>query len=267
MNNLNIHKLIINGNTALVTGATSGIGEAYARYLASKGMDLILVARNKENLKRLQIELQALVNVKVISLDLSDSNADFSCFSELNIDLLVNNAGTGYPGEFGSVDVNEDIRLIQLNCTTPLILTHIFLPKMKIKRQGAIIFVSSLMGMQGVPYMAQYSATKGYSLNLGESLYHECKKYNVNIQVLLPGATLTQGAKLYDIDYDKLPLKWMTPEKVVQTSLKYLGKRSLVIPGTINKFTSILTTFSCTRNQFQRIMTKFARKVIKDSIN
>jgi short-subunit dehydrogenase len=267
LNNLISHKLLTKGNTALVTGATSGIGESYARYFASIGMNLVLVARNIEYLKELQVQLQQLVDVKIISFDLSDSNADFSCFSELNIDLLVNNAGTGYPGEFGSVDVSEDIRLIQLNCTTPLILTHLFLPRMKMKRQGGIIFVSSLMGMQGVPFMAQYSATKGYLLNLGESLYHECKSFNVNIQVLLPGATLTQGAKLYDIDYDKLPLKWMTPDKVVQTSLKYLGERALVIPGTINKFTSFLTTFSCTRNQFQMIMTKFARKVIKDSIN
>lgn len=267
--NYNMNNRIKSGNTAFITGASSGIGETFARKLGSLGLNLILVARRIELLEKIKKEIEANNNVKVqvFGLDLSDpdwakKNPEIYDFE---VDLLINNAGTGYPNEFGAVNFEIDRSLIQLNCITPLELTHIFLPKMKSKREGGIIYVSSTMGMQGIPYMAQYSATKAYLLNLGESLYSECKKYNVAIEVLLPGATRTEGANLYDIDYDKLPIQWMSPDEVVDISLQNLGKNALIIPGKRNKLTSGFSTCICSRGQLQKLMNRFAKKVIKNA--
>lgn len=255
------------GDTALITGASSGIGEMYARKLGAMGLNLVLIARRIDLLEQLksEIEQQYSVTVDVFGADLSvDSWSErIPGIEKLEVDLLINNAGTGYPDEFGSHDFETDRKLIQLNCITPLELTHLVLPGMKQRKRGGIIFVSSLMGMQGVPYMTQYSATKGYLLNLGESLYTECKKYNVAIQVLLPGATKTSGADLYDIDYEQLPIKWMNPDNVVDVSLSSLGKQALVIPGKLNRLAAGISSYICTRSHLQKIMNLFAKKVIR----
>jgi uncharacterized protein len=262
-------KRIKAGNTAFITGATSGIGEVFARKLGAMGLNLILVARRIELLEKIKSEIESKndVNVQVFSADLSNSDwaEQIPEINQFDIDLLINNAGTGYPGEFGIKNFDFDRKLIQLNCITPLELTHLFLPKMKQKKSGGIIYVSSTMGMQGIPYMAQYSATKGYLLNFGESLYTECKKYNVAIEVLLPGATETEGSNLYDIDYEKLPISWMKPEEVVETSIQNFGKSALIIPGKRNILTAGISTFMCSRNHIQKIINRFAKKVIKNA--
>lgn len=266
-----MNEKIKSGNTAFITGASSGIGEIFARKLGSLGLNLILVARRIELLHKIKAEIEAKNDVKVevysIDLSLSDWAKKIPEINQFDVDLLVNNAGTGYPDEFGKVNFEIDRRLIQMNCITPLELTHIFLPKMKLKKSGGIIYVSSIMGMQGIPYMAQYSATKGYLLNLGESLFTECKKYNVAIEVLLPGATKTEGANLFDINYNKLPIRWMKPQEVVEISIQNLGKNALVIPGRLNKLTAGFSTFICSRNYIQKMMNRFAKKVIKNASN
>lgn len=259
------------GDTALITGASSGIGEEFALQLGRLGLNLILIARRVELLEKLKIKIQKNnnIDVKIFKADLSTTNWTDSIpdIENFKVDLLINNAGTGYPDEFGSFDFETDKNLIQLNCITPLELTHLFLPKMKQKKSGGIIYVSSTMGMQGIPYMAQYSATKGYLLNLGESLYTECKKYNVSIEVLLPGATKTPGINLHAVEYEKLPIKWMTPEDVVKISLNNLGRKALIIPGKLNKLSASISTCVCTRKEIQKIMNHFAKKIIKKASN
>lgn len=259
------------GDTALITGASSGIGKEFAFQLARLGVNLILMARRIELLETLkgEIEQNYKIKVSILQVDLSKANWKQSVhgIENLNVEFVINNAGTGYPFEFGTFDFTTDKELIQLNCITPLELTHLFLPKMKVKRHGGIIFVSSLMGMQGVPYMAQYSGTKGYLLNLGESLFTECKNYNVNIQVLLPGATKTPGANKYEIDYTKLPIKWMKTEEVVSFSLKKFGQKALVIPGRVNKISSFFNTCIYSRRRMQKIMHYYSKKVIQKRPN
>jgi short-subunit dehydrogenase len=259
------------GDTALITGASSGIGEEFALQLGDLGLNLILIARRIELLRKLKSKIEAKnnVEVKIYQADLATVNWSDSIpeITKIEVDLLINNAGTGYPDEFGSMNIDEDKKMIQLNCITPLELTHLFLPKMKRNEYGGIIYVSSTMGMQGIPYMAQYSATKGYLLNLGESLYTECKKYNVSVEVLLPGATKTPGINLYDIEYEKLPIKWMDPVNVVKISLHNLGKKALVIPGKLNKFSASISTCACTRKEIQKLMNHFAKRIIKKASN
>ena len=225
------------GKWALVTGASSGIGEEFARQLAGQGFQLVLVARRLERLESLADELTSeyQVEIRCLGIDLASEN----CVEEvcagckgLEIGLIINNAGSGIPGGFSECDSSREEELLRLNCLTPMALTRKFLPCFIEQGRGGVIFVSSLMGFQGVPYMANYSATKGYLLNFGEALHHECRDQGVDILVLAPGATDTPGKDLHPVDYSKLPIQWMASEKVVKAALNGLSKRrSLVIPG------------------------------------
>ncbi len=256
------------GPWALVTGASSGIGAQFARELAAAGINLVLVARRIELLNELKQELVNRHKVEVITLqvDLSQDGCEqaiHAACDTLDIGLVVNNAGSGVPGPFASSDVQAEKELIRLNCITPVEITHHFLPKMQARGRGGIIFVSSLMGFQGVPYMANYSATKGYLLNFGESLYHECKGTGVDVLVLAPGATDAPGKHLHRVDYAKLPISWMTAEKVVDAALKKLGRKPLLIPGLRNHLTACLSGGLWSRGLVQGFMTRLAHLALR----
>lgn len=135
-----MYKRITAGHTALITGASSGIGLTFATRLAALGVNLILIARRIDLLHELKskIESEFKVNVQVFGADLSNPNwkEQIPGIANFDVDYLVNNAGTGYPGEFSTKGFEEDLKLLQLNCITPLELTHLFLPKMKERRKG-----------------------------------------------------------------------------------------------------------------------------------
>ena len=242
---------------ALITGASSGIGEEFALQLAADGVDLILVARREKLLHALaeRIRNEHQVNVEVLPVDLVRADAAeviTAAFPE--VDMLISNAGFGYPGDFGSQDLTMDRGLIQLNCTTPMELARFYFSKMKAASQGKILFVSSTLGFQGVPHMAQYSATKGYLINLAEALHWEGKSIGVGVSVLCPGATDTPGKDHFDVDYDKLPIKWMNVSKVAKCGLNSLGKRPIIIPGIRNHFFSCIGSGLYTRKHAQYLM-------------
>ena len=255
------------GDWALVTGASSGIGAVFAQKLAGAGMNLVLAARRIELLNELRCQLtnRHRVEIVCVQVDLSQDGCVETlaeACADFDVGLVVNNAGSGVPGPFSSSDIRRERELIRLNCVTPIEITHHFLPRMQAKRRGGIIFVSSLMGFQGVPYMANYSATKGYLLNFGESLYHECKETGVDVLVLAPGATETPGKYLHDVDYSKLPLSWMSAEVVVDAALKKIGKKAFVIPGLRNHLTACLSGGLWSRGLVQGLMKKLARLVL-----
>jgi len=242
---------------AIVTGASSGIGEEFSLQLAADGWDLVLVARREPLLQALakRIRNEFGVAAEVLVVDLAQENAATVITDTVpEIDMLISNAGFGYPGDFGSQDIDLDRGLIQLNCTTPMELAHYYLPKMKTAGSGQILFVSSSLGFQGVPHMAQYSATKGYLINLAEALHWEAKAAGVTVSVLCPGATDTPGKDHFDVDYDKLPIKWMRVTKVVKAGLNSLGKRPIIIPGIRNHFFSCLSSGLYTRKHAQYVM-------------
>ena len=253
------------GPWALITGASSGIGKEFARQLAESGFNLVLVARRLDLLEELASKLISThqIEARPLKMDLSrkDSAEDlFQACQGLEIGLLVNNASSGIPGQFSTSDSLLERKLLNLNCLTPMALTRAFIPSLLERNQGGIIFVSSLMGFQGVPYMANYSATKGYLLNFGEALHHEVREKGIDVLVLAPGATDTPGKDLHPVDYSKLPIQWMAPEKVVAAALKGLAQRKpLVIPGWKNHLTGCIGGGLWSRRMVQRIMARLAR--------
>jgi short-subunit dehydrogenase len=224
--------------TALVTGASSGIGEEFARQLAARGHDLVLVARRADRLKRLAGHLEADHGVKahVIRCDLAekaDTVADRVAELGVEVDLLVNNAGSGTYGRFWEIEPERDAQQVRVNCEAMVTLTHAFLPAMIDRRSGGIINVASSAGMQPLPYEAVYAATKAFARNFSDALHTELRGTGVRCLAVNPGPVPTewQQAAGFDDGAGVVPGK-ISVEQVVRESLEAFerGRRS-VIPG------------------------------------
>jgi len=234
------------GNWALVTGASSGIGEEFAKRFAAFGMNLILVARRKERLEKLSQELSTKYNITVVTapIDLTTDNflEDLKKYtSDIEIGILVNNAGIGSNGEFIDANPDKEAEMVKLNCLAPTLLTHYFVKQMIERRKGAIIFLGSVVGFQPTPFMATYSATKAFNSFLGYALWYELKKYNIDVLSLNPGGTATEFQRLAKSNTGPLP---RTVEQVVITALKALGKKPGVVDGFYNKVLAVSSRFA-----------------------
>lgn len=227
--------------TALITGASTGIGAAFATRLAAMGTHLILVARSKDKLRALAEKLahQHGIRAEVIVADLSRVGAAHTVFAEtqqrgLSVDLLINNAAFGTQGQFDTLDAEREQQEITLNVATLVGLTHAFLPQMVARRQGAIINVASLAAFQPIPYMAVYGATKAFVLSFSEALWGEYRTKGVRILALSPGETATEFFNVVGPQYGT-PGRLETPEQVVRVALHALEQgRSSVISGKRN---------------------------------
>ncbi|MFM6407432.1 MAG: SDR family NAD(P)-dependent oxidoreductase, partial [Microcystis sp.] len=182
--------------TALITGASTGIGVVFARQLAQRQMELILVARSRDKLEQLAAELEEQYGVKVtvIVQDLTVARAGKLVYDTvnqkgINVDLLVNNAGFGGYGAFSEQDLARQLEMIQLNNLVLVELSHYFLRPMLAGAGGAIINVASIAGFQPLPYLSVYAATKAFVLSFSESLWAENKDKGVKILALCPGPT------------------------------------------------------------------------------
>jgi short-subunit dehydrogenase len=182
--------------TALITGASNGIGLELARIHASKGGDLVLVARNTSKLEELKTELERQFNITVYTLgkDLSSQRAAMEVFEETNkqniqVDFLINNAGFGDFGMFAETDWKKELQMIDLNITTLTLLTKLYLQDMIQRKRGRIMNVASTAAFQSGPTMAVYCATKAYVLSFTEAVSNEVKNTGVTITALCPGAT------------------------------------------------------------------------------
>lgn len=228
------------GQWALVTGASSGIGKAISQQLAKQGVNLVVVARNKNNLQSLQTELETTgISVLSISADLSLPGSSVELdkkTAHLDIGLLVANAGIENTGEFMNNSFKDEQKLLALNINSPMELSHIFAKRFTQKGKGGILLLSSLFGYQGVPQVANYSASKAYILSLGEALNVELKPFGVDVTVLSPGLTQTTMTQNMVVDFNKMPITQHQPEVVARVGLNALGKKATVIPGFINKF-------------------------------
>ena len=225
-------------NTTLITGASSGIGEAFARKLATLGHDLLLVARAEEKLIGLCNELgrSDSIRAQYVALDISQTESPRQLFEEarkreLEIDLLINNAGFGSMGDFANLDPVRELGMIDLNVHALVELTHRFLQPMRERKSGAIINVASTAGFQPVPFMATYAATKAFVLSFSEALWEENRPYGIKVMALCPGVTETgffEAARMR-----KPPARAsQTPEDVVDTALRGLKHgRSHIISG------------------------------------
>lgn len=187
------------GITALVTGASSGIGKAMARVLASEGANLVLVARNLPRLEQEANDLNSRYggNTQVFAGDLSQPEIpqklfEFTQQRGLEIDLLVNNAGLGHYGLFETMRPQDIRTMLGLNVQALTSLTHLFLPGMLKRKKGGILNVASTAGFQPIPSLALYAASKAFVVNFSEALWSECKSCGVRVFCLCPGNTLTR---------------------------------------------------------------------------
>lgn len=222
------------GKTVLITGASMGIGESFARELARRGAHLVLVARSRERLEQLASELGG---AQVVALDLARPGAPLElrdAVRDIGIDLLINNAGFGSYGAFTEVARETQREQLDLNCGALVELTHLFLPQLT-QRQGGVINVASTAAFQPVPFMAVYGATKAFVLSFSEALWAEYRPKGVRILALCPGATETPffrragEAAAFG--------KKASPEAVVRVGLDaYAKNRSFAIQGLLNAF-------------------------------
>src|SRR5688572_1642646 len=231
-------------NTTLITGASSGIGEVFARRLAALGRNVLLVARSEDKLITLCNELgrSNSVRAQYVAMDLSDPRSPRLLLEEtqrrgLTIDTLINNAGFGSFGDFTGQEIDRELNMIDLNVKSLVDLTNRFLLPMRQRRQGVIINVASTAGFQAVPYMATYAATKAFVLSFSEALWEENRPYGIHVLALCPGVTDTNFFEAAKIG--RPPMRTVqTAEEVVDAALRGLKRRkSTVISGWTNWLT------------------------------
>lgn len=223
---------------SLITGASGGIGEVFARRLAARGENVFLVARSGDKLAALCEELRRArkVDAQFFAIDLTERDAPARLFAEterrgLQVETLINNAGYGSVGEFALLDLDNEMRMVDLNVRALVELTHRYLAPMRARGSGAIINVASTVAFQPVPYMATYGATKAFVLSFSEALWEENRAHGVKILALCPGSTKTDFFHVAGTETPPAAIV-QTPEEVVDTGLRALDKgRSHVISG------------------------------------
>jgi short-subunit dehydrogenase len=230
------------GSTALVTGASSGIGACFAKTIAASGYStVIVVARRMSRLQDLQAEIEGMhggCRCIPITLDLSKPDAREQLAKEVakhkvSIDVVVNNAGFGLLGALEDIEPARCREMVDLNCGAVLDIARMFLPAMKERKRGAMIITSSVVGAISTPWFGVYAATKSFNLYLGEALYAECKGSGVSVLTVLPGLTNTEfqagmGEREYSVSY-------RSPEQVVATACRALGRKAIVVDGLLYK--------------------------------
>ena len=228
-------------NWALITGASSGIGQAFAQALAKENFNLVLVARRKALLEEQASALRSefSIQTRIIESDLcrTDSVKNlYDACSDLDIGLVIPSAGIDEMGQFADKNFADLQRMIHLNVTVPTELAHRFSRKMQHRQQAGIILVSSLFAYQGIPNFATYAATKSYILTLGEALHAEMKKLGIDVLVLSPGLTNTPFSQGMEINFRRLPMIAQQPDAVARTGLRNIGRSMSVVSGLLNKF-------------------------------
>lgn len=228
--------------TALITGASAGIGAAFAEALAARQHHLVLIARSEAKLQQLADQLHGQYNVPVniIAQDLTQATAAATVFDTAQqqgwtIDLLVNNAGLGDYGEFAASDHDLQIRMVQLNILALVDLTHRFLPQMRQRHAGGIINMASVAAFQPMPYFSLYAATKAFILNFSEAIAAENRKYGVDVVAVCPGPTETnffQEAGFPAFLAGVAEQNYTPVKVVVQDALRALEQHQpIVVPG------------------------------------
>jgi short-subunit dehydrogenase len=257
------------GRTALITGASSGLGVEFANQLAARGAKLILVARRKDRLKQVAdaIALKHKVEVTVIVADLSEVGAAENLFKslerkKLSVDVLINNAGFGTFGHFKNEDIDKISEEIRLNVLTLVELSRLALPRMLKKKRGVILNVASTAAYQSIPYMAVYAATKAFVLSFTEALWGELDGTGVTAMALSPGGTKTEFFEV--ASNGKAPAglgRMQTVEQVITVAMYALDKLNpppSVISGAANYALAVSGRFVP-----RQLIIKLARNMFK----
>ena len=239
----------------LITGASSGIGEAFARRLAEEKHNLVLVARSEKKLHELcdELMLQHKITAHYVALDLNGFEADLRLFEEterhaMEVEWLINNAGFGSMGDFARLDLERELEMINLNIAALVALTHRYLQKMRERRTGTIINVASTASFQPVPFMATYAATKAFVRSFSEAIAEENRTFNITVSAFCPGPTETNFFDAAEIKSDVRSAMFkkgiQTPEEVVETALAAAKRgKAQSIPGLKNYILAHLVGF------------------------
>lgn len=232
------------GKSVLVTGASSGLGEDFARLFAAEGANVILTARRAERLESLAVAIRVDhgVETRVIPADLSEPGAATKLFAAATengaaVDVLVNNAGFGSMGPFARMPIESQSGMVQVNVTALVELTHLALPGMIERGAGGILNIASTASFQPGPYMATYFATKAFVREFSEGLAEEVRGHGIHVSCLCPGPTATEFG---DTEYMQMSaarqLSFMASEPVARAGLEGLRRNdTVVIPGALNK--------------------------------
>lgn len=227
---------------ALVTGASSGIGLAMARLLARRGTDLVIVARDGERLRSLAAELRPLVEVEVLVADLADRDRLAAVVervesSESPIDLLVNNAGFGFSGDFVDLDRDAETSVVEVNILALHRLAHAAATVMAERGRGGILNVSSIAGSGPAPRAATYAASKAFVTSFTKALHSELAPRGVSVSGLCPGLTRSEFHQRSGSRTDRTPgFLWQSAEEVAEAGLAGIdANRAVVVPGLHNK--------------------------------
>jgi hypothetical protein len=254
------------GPWALVTGAAMGLGAEFARQLAGFGLDLILVDIQPEALKKTTESLTRDFNINIRPVILDLAGQDFlpsllAAIGNLEVGLLVNNAGISAIGHFLDVPLEKHLSILDINARAPLILAHHFGGLMRGRKHGGIIFVSSMSGLAGTSYVGEYSATKAHDLVLSEALWQELRLSNVDVLATIVGAADTPGWRAENPNPDtKTWPPVISAEDTVRETLTALGKKPSVVPGAQNRLATFLTTRLLSRKAAIEIMGKEMEK-------
>jgi len=230
------------GPWALVAGASAGLGEAFARNLAARGLHLFLLARRKEALETLAADIRARhgVQVRHQALDLGGSDVGHRvarlCAGE-EVGLLVYNAAASAIGPFLAEPLEAQLRVLDVNCRGPLTLAHQLGRPMMQRRRGGLLLMTSLAASQGGPLLASYAASKAFNLILAEGLWAELRQGGVDVLACRAGATRTPG---YASSHPQKSIRLMEPEAVVEKALQALGHGPSVVPGAFNRLAALL---------------------------
>lgn len=239
-----------NNSWVLITGASSGFGEEFARQYAGQGHSLVLVARRLDRLQALAEALRRQYRIEIVveQVDLSDIAAITRLHLRLQergvaIDILINNAGHGLQGPFVDSQLDAALAMVQLDVASLTAVTHVFAQDMRTRGRGKILLVASLLAYQGVQNFAVYAAAKAYVLRLGEALHREFKRDGVTVTTLCPGMSETGFATAAQQKLTPaLKMLMMQPAHVVRTGIRALqAGRISVVPGWANKALVILT--------------------------
>ena len=235
----------------LITGASSGIGEGFARRLASDRHDLVLVARSETALHELcdELMLKHQITAHYVVLDLAEPGADLILVEEtmrhgFEVDWLINNAGFGSVGDFAKLDVERELEMIDLNVRSLVAITHRYLQEMRKRRHGTIINVSSAAGFQPLPFMATYAATKAFVSSFSEAIAEENRPFSIQVLALCPGSTKTNFFAASNIDRPIQIKGQQTVEDVIETAMRAVKNgRTKVVSGFANKIGSLLVSY------------------------
>jgi uncharacterized protein len=240
-----VTRWVYRGRWALVTGASAGLGEEFARQLARRGMSLVLSARRTERLEALASDLRSTAGVEVVvePADLADPGAPLDLWRRATrgrtIHLLVNNAGFGAQGWFDGIAMERQSEMVRLNCIAVLELLHAALSEMSLRGAGGIINVASLAAFQPVPRVATYAATKAFVLSLSQAVWAESRAAGVRVVALCPGRTPTEFQRIAGTGTPHGSPGVLAPAEVVAAGLRALEEnRSAIVPGLQNRVAS-----------------------------